>query len=98
MRSLTARGLIGVKLVVSDTHRRLVDALGAALPGAAWQFTGLTYHRVDGADLRRAAGVLAVPGALTGGSWHDSYLYFCNPRTRPTGHDRTACDRDLPQT
>ncbi|GAA0911652.1 hypothetical protein GCM10009558_018080 [Virgisporangium aurantiacum] len=37
LRSLTARGLSGVRLVVSDAHRGLVTAIGAALPGAAWQ-------------------------------------------------------------
>ncbi len=36
-RDLTARGLSGVKLVTSDAHRGLVEALGAALPGATWQ-------------------------------------------------------------
>jgi putative transposase len=37
LRSLTARGLSGVRLVVSDAHRGLVNAIGAALPGAGWQ-------------------------------------------------------------
>ncbi|GAA3113078.1 hypothetical protein GCM10020001_035110 [Nonomuraea salmonea] len=37
LRSLVARGLSGVQLVVSDAHRGLVEAIGAALPGAAWQ-------------------------------------------------------------
>jgi transposase-like protein len=36
-RDLTARGLTGVALVTSDAHRGLVDAIGAALPGAGWQ-------------------------------------------------------------
>jgi putative transposase len=36
-RELTARGLTGVKLVTSDAHRGLVEALGATLPGASWQ-------------------------------------------------------------
>src|SRR5215212_1902007 len=36
-RDLTARGLTGVQLVTSDAHRGLVDAIGATLPGAAWQ-------------------------------------------------------------
>ena len=36
-RSLTARGLSGVKLVTSDAHAGLVAAIGATLPGAAWQ-------------------------------------------------------------
>lgn len=37
LRSLSARGLSGVKLVISDTHRGLVAAVGSALPGTAWQ-------------------------------------------------------------
>ena len=36
-RDLTARGLAGVRLVTSDAHRGLVDAIGATLPGASWQ-------------------------------------------------------------
>jgi putative transposase len=36
-RSLTARGLSGVKLVTSDAHAGLVAAIGATLPGASWQ-------------------------------------------------------------
>jgi len=36
-RDLTARGLSGVKLVTSDAHRGLVEAIGATLPGASWQ-------------------------------------------------------------
>jgi putative transposase len=37
LRSLTARGLSGVQLVVSDAHAGLVGAIGAVLPGASWQ-------------------------------------------------------------
>ena len=36
-RDLSARGLSGVRLVTSDAHRGLVDAIGATLPGASWQ-------------------------------------------------------------
>ena len=36
-RDLTARGLSGVKLVTSDAHAGLVNAIAATLPGAAWQ-------------------------------------------------------------
>src|ERR1700761_4851592 len=36
-RDLTARGLAGVALVTSDAHRGLAGAIGATLPGAAWQ-------------------------------------------------------------
>jgi putative transposase len=34
---LVARGLTGVKLVTSDAHRGLVEAIAANLPGASWQ-------------------------------------------------------------
>jgi transposase-like protein len=34
---LTARGLAGVRLVTSDAHQGLVEAIAANLPGAAWQ-------------------------------------------------------------
>jgi len=37
VRSLVARGLAGVKLVSSDAHPGLVDAIAATLPGACWQ-------------------------------------------------------------
>jgi putative transposase len=37
LRDLVARGLGGVRLVVSDDHRGLVAAIDATLPGAAWQ-------------------------------------------------------------
>jgi putative transposase len=46
-RDLTARGLTGVQLVTSDAHRGLVEAIGATLPGAAWQRCHTHY-----ADLR----------------------------------------------
>jgi transposase-like protein len=36
-RDLTARGLSGVRLVTSDAHAGLVAAIGATIPGAAWQ-------------------------------------------------------------
>jgi putative transposase len=45
LRSLTARGLSGVRLVVSDAHRGLVNAIGAALPGAGWQRCRTHYLR-----------------------------------------------------
>jgi putative transposase len=37
LRSRTARGLSGVKLVTSDAHAGLLSAIGATLPGASWQ-------------------------------------------------------------
>jgi putative transposase len=37
LRDLVARGLHGVRLVVSDDHRGLVQAVGATLAGSSWQ-------------------------------------------------------------
>jgi putative transposase len=37
LRSLVSRGLHGVRLVVSDAHPGLKDAIAATVPGAAWQ-------------------------------------------------------------
>jgi transposase-like protein len=37
LRDLVARGLSGVKLVVSDAHEGLKAAVAAVLPGASWQ-------------------------------------------------------------
>ena len=37
LRELTARGLSGVRLVVSDHHKGLMAAIDAVLPGACWQ-------------------------------------------------------------
>lgn len=37
LRDLVARGLSGVKLVISDDHKGLVAAIAAVLPGCAWQ-------------------------------------------------------------
>jgi putative transposase len=37
LRSLVARGLSGVALVVSDDHKGLKAAIAAVLPGASWQ-------------------------------------------------------------
>jgi transposase-like protein len=37
LRSLRARGLAGVRLVISDAHEGLTSAIGAVFIGAAWQ-------------------------------------------------------------
>jgi len=36
-KDLAARGLSGVRLVISDDHKGLVRAIEAVLPGCAWQ-------------------------------------------------------------
>ena len=57
-RDLTARGLSGVALVTSDAHRGLVEAIGATLPGAAWQRCRTHYaaNLMSATPKRRGAG------------------------------------------
>ena len=43
--SLAARGLGGVKLVISDAHASIKAAVQAALPGAAWQACRIHFAR-----------------------------------------------------
>ncbi|MEU8804937.1 IS256 family transposase [Spirillospora sp. NPDC048819] len=45
LRGLIARGLSGVKMVISDCHAGLRDAIAATLPGASWQRCRAHYHR-----------------------------------------------------
>ena len=45
LRSLVARGLTGVQLVISDDHTGLVDAIGATMAGASWQRCRTHYLR-----------------------------------------------------
>lgn len=55
LRSLTARGLAGVQLVVSDAHAGLAEAIGAALPGASWQRCRTHYSRNLATQVPKAA-------------------------------------------
>jgi transposase-like protein len=45
LRGLVARGLSGVRLVTSDDHAGLVNAIASVMPGAAWQRCRTHYHR-----------------------------------------------------
>ncbi|MFF1513807.1 transposase [Streptomyces sp. NPDC058305] len=45
LRSPVARGLPGVRLVVSDAYAGLVNAMGATLPGASGQRCRTQYAR-----------------------------------------------------
>ena len=44
LRGLVARGLSGVRLVISDAHPGLVDAIASTLPGASWQRSSVNMH------------------------------------------------------
>jgi transposase-like protein len=66
-RGLVARGLSGVQLVTSDAHRGLVNAIGATLPGAAWQHCRTHYPDVRVMPMfgfrRRSVVVMVAPMA-----------------------------------
>lgn len=48
LRSLAARGLPGVQLVVSDLHTGPVNAIGTTLPGASRQRCHALPHALNG--------------------------------------------------
>lgn len=60
-RSLIARALSGVKLVISDAHPGLVDAIGATLPGSSWQRCRTHYARNLASQVPKSA----VSGVMT---------------------------------
>jgi transposase-like protein len=63
LRDLTARGLTGVRLVTSDAHRGLVEAIGATLPGVSWQRSSVNINaggRFPLVHLRRRERTLAA--------------------------------------
>jgi putative transposase len=65
LRSLIARGLSGVQLVVSDAHAGFLDAIGAVLPGASWQRCRTHYAR----DLLCQVPKSAQSGVPPAGDW-----------------------------
>ncbi len=56
VRSLVARGLSGVRLVVSDAHPGLVDAISSTLQGASWQRCRTRFLRNLLAKVPKSAG------------------------------------------
>ncbi|MBC2906893.1 IS256 family transposase [Streptomyces cupreus] len=55
LRSLIARGLSGVQLVISDAHMGLVNSIGATLPGAGWQRCRTHYARALPSQVPKSA-------------------------------------------
>ena len=56
LRGLVARGLSGVRLVISDAHPGLVDAIASSLPGASWQRCRTHFMRNLLAKVPKSAG------------------------------------------
>ncbi len=56
LRGLVARGLHGVRLVISDAHPGLVDAIASTLPGSGWQRCRTHFMRNLLAKVPKSAG------------------------------------------
>ncbi len=65
LRSLKARGLTGVQLVISDAHTGLISAIGAVLIGAAWQRCRVHFMRNVLAKIPRASGEMVAAAIRT---------------------------------
>ena len=83
IRGLVARGLAGVRLVISDAHPGLVDAIAATLPGASWQRCRTHFLRNLLTRVPKSAGpfvatlvrsIFAQPDAPTTHAQHDRVL------------------------
>jgi putative transposase len=65
LRSLRARGLTGVQLVISDAHQGLVNSIEAVLLGAAWQRCRVHFMRNVLAKIPRASGEMVAAAIRT---------------------------------
>lgn len=83
LRGLVARGLAGVRLVISDAHPGLVDAIAATLPGASWQRCRTHFLRNLLTKVPKSAGpfvatlvrsIFAQPDAPTTHAQHERVL------------------------
>jgi len=60
LRSLKARGLGGVQLVISDAHTGLIAAIGTVLQGTAWQRCRVHFMRNVLANVPKTAGPMVA--------------------------------------
>jgi transposase-like protein len=65
LRSLRARGLEGVQLVISDAHQGLVGAIEAVLLGATWQRCRVHFMRNVLAKVPKASGEMVAAAIRT---------------------------------
>jgi transposase-like protein len=65
LRSLRARGLGGVQLVISDAHQGLVHSIQAVLLGAAWQRCRVHFMRNVLAKVPKASGEMVAAAIRT---------------------------------
>src|SRR3546814_1901047 len=55
LRSLKARGMDGVKLVISDAHTELIAAIGTVFQGSSWQRCRVHFMRNLLANVQKTA-------------------------------------------
>jgi transposase-like protein len=60
LRSLVSRGLRGVRLVTSDSHQGLKDAIAATLTGASWQRCRVHFMRNALSHVPRSAAMMVA--------------------------------------
>jgi transposase-like protein len=65
LRSLRARGLAGVQLVISDAHQGLVNSIEAVLLGASWQRCRVHFMRNVLAKVPKASGEMVAAAIRT---------------------------------
>jgi putative transposase len=65
LRSLRARGLSGVQLVISDHHAGLVSAIGSVMVGAAWQRCRVHFMRNVLAKVPKASAEMVAAAIRT---------------------------------
>jgi putative transposase len=83
LRGLVGRGLKGVKLVLSDAHQGLQQAIGAVLVGAAWQRCSLPL--AAGVHLHaQRAGACAQRGQVHRGGRYPDHLRSAQRGSSPT--------------
>jgi transposase-like protein len=69
LRSLKARGLASVQLVISDAHTGLKQAIGAVMAGASWQRCRVHFLRINRPWGRRQASVAVSACCLRRRRW-----------------------------
>jgi putative transposase len=95
LRSLKARGLGGVQLVISDAHEGLKQAIGSVLLGAAWESAGCTSCATCSPRCPRAPRRWSPPrSAPSSPSPTPSTSTNSSPRSRPCSVD--SCPRSRP--
>ena len=91
LRSLRARGLSGVRLVISDAHEGLKGAIAAVLLGAAWQRCRVHFLRNVLARIPKGSAQMVLAAIRTIFAQPDS-----GPRRRAARRDRGQARAALP--